>query len=106
MSEVECEYCGELFKEQGLGTHQRFCGGAEEEDGQDDPTHTDLEETVLERDNRACRRCNVQDDLVVHRIDSAQSDNLRYLATLCVRCDGEIEGLHPRTKRTKIGEIR
>jgi hypothetical protein len=29
---VECEYCGDKYKSQGLATHQRFCDTKPDED--------------------------------------------------------------------------
>ncbi|WP_152422174.1 hypothetical protein [Natrialba asiatica] len=102
MSDVECEYCGEAFKEQGLPAHQRYCDAVEEEGSQGGPEYSDLEEAVLERDDNACVRCDADGDLIVHKIDPSGEDENRNLVSVCGDCDGEIDGLHPRTKRTKI----
>ncbi|MCU4744510.1 hypothetical protein [Natronoglomus mannanivorans] len=102
MTKVECEYCGESFKEQGLATHQRFCDAAEEDDSQDGAEYSELEEAVLERDGDVCARCEGTEHLVVHQIKPDHDDDQRYLVTLCEECDDELDGLHPRTKRTKI----
>ena len=102
MSKVECEYCGEYFKEEGLATHHRFCDAAEEDGSQEDAGHSELEETILERDNDSCARCESEEHLVVHQIDPNRGDVRSNLVTLCEECDAELEGLHPRTKRSKI----
>jgi len=126
---VECEYCGEEFKSQGLATHQRFCDEKpdEEQDGhdsstdaisdeespEDDDTTTrdnrsgrwsDFEADVVDRDNGECRRCSSDENLVVHTVDPDGKQRLQNALTLCEECDAYVEDFHPRTKRTAIHE--
>ena len=104
MAQVECEFCGDEYDEQGLAAHQRYCDEAEEAGSNNDAEYSELEETGLERDDRSCECCEDEDNLVVHEINPKYDDDIRYLVTLCKDCEAEIEGYHPRTKRTKIDE--
>lgn len=100
MTEVECEYCGELFDKRGIGAHQRHCDGAHEETMT--PELDGLEAKARERDDGQCRRCDASERLVTHEVDPDVGQELANVVTLCGTCEAEIEGLHPRTKRTKI----
>ena len=100
MSEVVCEYCGDSFDTRGIGAHQRYCDGANEATVTPEPAG--LEATVRARDDEQCRRCEATTALGVHTVNPAVGQELANLVTLCARCAAELEGLHPRTKRTKI----
>ncbi|MDB2225605.1 hypothetical protein PM023_13090 [Halorubrum ezzemoulense] len=104
--EVECEYCGDSFDKRGLGAHQVHCDDAQEEETQPDsiPSEpSDFEAKVRTRDDGQCARCESTQGLVVHDVDPDVGQERANAVTLCVACDEELSGLHPRTKRTKIG---
>ena len=101
MTEVQCEYCGEYFDKRGLGAHQAHCDAAQEEHNQ--PDYDDIFEAKLRaRDDDECISCGSQTELTFHTIDPAVDRELRNVVTLCTGCANDVEGLHPRTKRTKI----
>jgi len=100
MSEVDCEYCGDSFDKRGLGAHQRYCDGAQE--ATVTPESAGVEATVRARDDEQCRRCGATSALGVHTVSPAVGQELANLVTLCAPCGAELDGLHPRTKRTKI----
>jgi 5-methylcytosine-specific restriction endonuclease McrA len=106
MTEVECEYCGELFDEQGLATHKHYCDEAPDEDESEPMAdYSELEREALDRDDGACVRCKAEAELTVHTVDPDVGEQLSNLMTLCVECEEEVSGLHPRTKRTKADEL-
>ncbi|NHX41403.1 MULTISPECIES: hypothetical protein [Haloarcula] len=98
---VECEYCGEKFKSAGLGTHQRFCDAVDADESDDEEEENSFREDVIERDDGACLVCGNDDFLVAHVVDESEPDELVNRLTLCERCDMDLDGLHPMTKRTK-----
>ncbi len=101
MSEAQCEYCGEYFDKRGLGAHQAHCDAAKEEHSQ--PDYDDFFEAKLrERDGDECVSCGAQTGLTFHSIDPDAERELRNVVTLCKGCVDDVQGLHPRTKRTKI----
>ena len=100
MSEVVCEYCGDSFDTRGIGAHQRYCDGANE--ATVTPESAGIEATVRARDDGQCRLCNTSENLLAHEVDPDVGQELANLVTLCARCAAELEGLHQRTKRTKI----
>lgn len=97
MSEVPCKHCGEPFDKRGIGAHEAHCDGETPE-----PELTPLETSVHDRDNGRCRRCEADEDLVYHTVNGAIGRERPNVVTLCAACENEIEGVHPRTKRTKI----
>lgn len=99
---VDCEYCDESYKKQGLAAHQRFCDAKEAEEATTVPEYEGTEATVVERDDDRCLRCDSSAELVVHQIAPDRGDAINNLVTLCEGCDSDLDGLHPRTKRTKI----
>lgn len=103
MTEVQCQYCGELFDERGLGAHQRHCDSATEaEVTPDDESLTGLAAEVRDRDDGRCLRCGADSSLRVHEVDPDVGHQRANLITLCDSCEAGLEGLHPRTKRTKV----
>lgn len=100
--DVQCEYCGEYFDKRGIGAHKASCNEAIEETSQPDYDDT-LEANVRARDNGACVRCGTTDSCTLHTIDpDVGSDRIANILTLCADCDDDVDGLHPRTKRSKI----
>ncbi|AUX08928.1 hypothetical protein AArcSl_1297 [Halalkaliarchaeum desulfuricum] len=99
---VECEYCGEEFDKRGIGAHKAHCDGAEEAQTAPRQAVDGLEAEVYARDNGQCRRCGAEESLDVHQVDSDKEPVRANLVIVCAECEAEIEGLHPRTKRTKI----
>lgn len=104
--EVECEYCGDSFDKRGIGAHQASCDEAIEETTQPDYDDS-LEAKVRARDDGACVRCGATDSLTLHIVDpDVGSERIANVLTLCADCDDDVEGLHPRTKRSKIHSDR
>jgi len=101
---VDCEYCGESFKKQGLAAHQRYCDAKEAEEATAVPEYEGTEAKVVDRDDERCLRCESTAELVVHQIAPDRDVAINNLVTLCEGCEADLDGLHPRTKRTKIAE--
>lgn len=81
----------------------------EADDGGADPgggsVFTDLSEdgeAVLERSDGTCQLCEDEDVEVLHKLIPDGEQVTRNLVGLCESCDGKLEGLHPRTKRSKV----
>ena len=100
MTDVECEYCGESFDKRGIGAHQRHCDDAQQETMT--PELAGLEAEVRERDDGQCASCGTDSGLVAHEVDPDVGQERANLVTLCGHCEAQLEGLHPRTKRTKL----
>lgn len=108
--EVQCKYCGDWFKSQGLGTHQRYCDSTDS-DNEDDTGDSILddpsgvEQRALDRDEESSFRCGAEAELTVHTVNSDVGQQLNNLLTLCEDCEELVSGLHPRTKRTIADEL-
>ena len=96
---VECEFCGDEYKTQGLATHQRFCD--EKPCDEDASGRSALASEALERDGHTCVNCGSTDELTAHMVDSVEPDRLANRISLCLDCHDEFDELHPLTKRTK-----
>ncbi|CDK39654.1 hypothetical protein [Halorubrum sp. AJ67] len=104
--QVECDYCGQEYDKRGIGAHEAHCDEATEEEMQPDSGASDLstfEAEVRARDDGQCARCESIEALVVHDVDPDVEQERANAVTLCEQCEDELTGLHPLTKRTKIG---
>ena len=101
MTEIVCEYCDDSFDKRGIGAHQAHCSEANE--GVVQPAPSGFESEVRARDDEQCVRCESTEALVVHEVDANVGQKRANAVTLCEPCEVELSGLHPLTKRTKIG---
>ena len=99
-----------------MSSHQRFCDEYQEsqEDDESDSTDTPtvstavadyfegLELDAFERDDGQCRRCGESETPLTVEKFYPSREGLANLVTLCEKCDDNLSGLNPRTKRSKV----
>lgn len=106
MTEV-CDCGFEAKNATGLAAHQRACDEVTDDDSEDSygtpPTvSTAVAESVFERDDESCERCESTDDLTIHCYDEDGADHAGNHVLLCADCDDFIEGGDPLTKRDQV----
>lgn len=105
---VECPDCGNSYKgERGLSTHQRMSDCEASDDCGDEEAapacvYSSLEQQALDRDE-VCRGCS-SEQIEPHYLNS-DVEKLSNIVSVCDDCLDEIDGLHPRTKRTVLGNL-
>lgn len=104
MTETECSYCGEFYDVRGIGAHEASCDASIETADAGLPVDSDdpVDAHVVSRDDGTCVRCETDEDLHLHEVDPSVGHEKANVVTLCADCEGDVDGLHPRTKRTKI----
>lgn len=104
MTETECSYCGEFYDVRGIGAHEASCDASLEkaDAGLDVDLDDEVEAHVASRDDGTCVRCGGDEDVRLHEVDPSVGHEKTNVVTLCADCEDDVDGLHPRTKRTKI----